>query len=67
MLCCCYTGGRVHVSAGISNYFSPLVQISHNISENLQLACLFKGSFTLVVNGCVTDMENVIIRIAPIH
>jgi hypothetical protein len=65
MLCYCYTGGIVHVSVGISNCFSPLVQISHNISENLHLACMFKGSFALAVNGCITVMGNVIIMIVP--
>jgi len=54
----------VHVSLGVSNYFSPLVEFSH-ISENLHLACMFKGSFILMVNGCITDMENVIIMIVP--
>lgn len=65
MLCCCCTDGIVRVSVGISNYFSPLVKISHNISENMHLACMFKGSFTLAVNGCITDMENVITMIVP--
>jgi len=46
------------VSVGISNYFFTLVQISCNISENLHLARMFKDSFTLVVNGCITVMEN---------